>query len=392
MAKKIAMNYDFLYNESKRMKIWSDTTANIGAASAANKGVIAFDTTLNLFKFSNGTAWIVLGNISDILTNQPLSASLNVNSQKIINLADPTAGTDGANKNYVDQMVRGLSWKPSVRTVATTNITLSGTQTINGVSLGAGDRVLLTGQTTQSQNGIYDVAAGAWSRSSDATTAAQLLQATVMVREGTAYADTTWTCTNNTITTVGTDNLVFAQASGAISISAGTGIDVTSNVISLMGQALALHNLATNGVIVRTGSGTVTARTITGHAGDTTNISVTVSNGDGVSGNPTLSVPTPASGGSNGTANTVARSDHNHDSTYAKKFVTSIGDGSSVGPFTVTHNTGNQYPDVRFTDKSSGDEVEGNITWTSTSAFSVTFVTNSNYTPAASGIAVTVVG
>jgi len=74
------------------------------------------------------------------------------------------------------------------------------------------------------------------------------------------------------------------------SIATGNGIQggtiTTTGTLGLTGQALALHNLATNGVIARTGTGTVAARTITG----TTN-QITVTNGNGVSGNPTISLP-----------------------------------------------------------------------------------------------------
>lgn len=62
----------------------------------------------------------------------------------------------------------GLDFKASVVTATTANITLSGTQAIDGVAVVAGNRVLVKNQTTASQNGIYDVAAGAWTRSSDA--------------------------------------------------------------------------------------------------------------------------------------------------------------------------------------------------------------------------------
>src|SRR4051812_8331924 len=104
----------------------------------------------------------------------PLSAlavpttSLNLNSQKIINVADPTAGTDGANKQYVDNLSAGLSWKEAMRAASTANLTLSGTQTIDGVAVVANDRVLAKDQSTASGNGIYVVAAGAWARATDA--------------------------------------------------------------------------------------------------------------------------------------------------------------------------------------------------------------------------------
>ena len=59
------------------------------------------------------------------------------------------------------------AWKLACRTIATSNVTLSGLQTIGGVALAVGDRVLVTGQTNAAQNGPYTVSAGAWSRGVD---------------------------------------------------------------------------------------------------------------------------------------------------------------------------------------------------------------------------------
>jgi hypothetical protein len=95
------------------------------------------------------------------------TASVSLNSQKITNLATPTADTDAANKVYVDNLIQGISAKDSVKVATTANITLSGTQTIDDIAVIAGDRVLVKSQTTSSQNGVYVVAAGAWSRTLD---------------------------------------------------------------------------------------------------------------------------------------------------------------------------------------------------------------------------------
>ena len=76
--------------------------------------------------------------------------------------------------------------KRSVRVATTANITLSGTQTIDGVAVVAGDRVLVKDQTAAAENGIYVVAAGAWSRAADANTASELASANVGVDSGTS--------------------------------------------------------------------------------------------------------------------------------------------------------------------------------------------------------------
>jgi len=83
------------------------------------------------------------------------TGSVNLNSQKIINLLPPTAGTDAANKDYVDTVAQGLDLKASVRIATTANHGLTGLTAIDGVTPIAGDRILVKNQTTQSGNGIY---------------------------------------------------------------------------------------------------------------------------------------------------------------------------------------------------------------------------------------------
>lgn len=101
--------------------------------------------------------------------------------------------------------------KTPVRAVSTTNLTLSGTQTVDGVSLIAGDRILVAGQTTAANNGIYVVAAGAWARSADADTSAETPSGIYIgVTEGTVAADTMWMLTTNDPITLNTTSLAFA--------------------------------------------------------------------------------------------------------------------------------------------------------------------------------------
>ncbi len=117
-----------------------------------------------------------------------------------------------------------LNVKQAVRAATTANITLSGTQTIDDVVLVAGDRVLVKNQTTASQNGIYVVAAGAWSRSTDFDgSPTNEVQAGdfCFVAEGTANGDTGWVLTTDGSITIGTSNLVFAQFTGANSVPGG---------------------------------------------------------------------------------------------------------------------------------------------------------------------------
>lgn len=123
-----------------------------------------------------------------------------------------------------------IDYKQSVRVVATSNITLSGgaPNSVDGVNLSLNDRILVTGQSSGSQNGIYYVttvgtgANGTWARSVDTNATGELLSGTiVMVTEGTAYADTQWKLITNDPITIGSTALTFVQNYLANSISYG---------------------------------------------------------------------------------------------------------------------------------------------------------------------------
>ena len=125
-----------------------------------------------------------------------------------------------------------LNVKQAVRAATTANITLSGTQTIDGVAVVAGNRVLVKNQTTASQNGIYVVAAGAWARATDFDgSVADEVRAGdfCFVSEGTTNGDTGWVLTTNGTITVGTTSLTFAQFTGANASPAGANFAVQYN-------------------------------------------------------------------------------------------------------------------------------------------------------------------
>lgn len=162
------------------------------------------------------------------------TADVSLNSRKITNLADPVNAQDAATKNYVDMTVQGLDPKQSVRAATTANIaTLSGTMTIDGIALVAGDRVLVKDQTTASQNGIYLVAAGAWTRSLDADSWLELPGAYVFAESGTVNADMGFVCAVEPGGTLNTTAITFQQFSGAGQISAGMGLTKSGNSIDI---------------------------------------------------------------------------------------------------------------------------------------------------------------
>ena len=166
------------------------------------------------------------------------TSAVSLNSQKITGLADPTGDIDAANKGYVDGVAQGLDVKDSVVAKTTANGTLSTAfangQSIDGVTLQTGDRILIKNQTTASQNGIYNVqASGAPSRATDMATGANAAGAFVFVEQGTVNAENGFTCTSDTgSAVVGTNNLTFAQFSGAGQIIAGDGLDKSGNTLS----------------------------------------------------------------------------------------------------------------------------------------------------------------
>ena len=165
----------------------------------------------------------------------------------------PSGSTDIANKAYVDTVAQGLDTKASVVAGTTANITLSGTQTVDGVVLVATDRVLVKNQTASADNGLYLCAAGAWTRTTDMNTWAQVPGAYVFVEQGTTLADTGWVCTSDAGGTIGVTAMTWAQFSGAgtgvSSINFGsTGLTpsgVTTGAVTVAGT-LAVGNGGTN--------------------------------------------------------------------------------------------------------------------------------------------------
>ena len=164
--------------------------------------------------------------------------SLDLQLQKITQLADGTAPTDAVTKAQLDAMFRGLKWKNSVKVATTGPITLSGTQTIDSVAVVAGDRVLVKDQASAATNGIYVVAAGAWTRATDFDDNVEISSgAAVPVEQGTTNADSVQILTTDSAITVGTTALTFTRLGGAgVSYTAGAngGLTLSGSAFSIL--------------------------------------------------------------------------------------------------------------------------------------------------------------
>jgi len=153
-------------------------------------------------------------------------------------------------KGYVDAVKQALDIKDSVHVASTANVSLtagsSGLEAgdaIDGVTLVAGDRVLLKNQTDASENGIYVAVAsgGTPARSTDANASAEVTSGMfVWVEEGTANGDQGYVLTTNNVITLNTTDLTFTQFSGAGQITAGNGMTKSGNTINVVPDAVTL--------------------------------------------------------------------------------------------------------------------------------------------------------
>lgn len=218
---------------------FGSTTVSLGGTSTSLAGLTELTVdNINI----NGNEISSTNSNGNISLNPNGTGSVDVNGAKITNVGTPQAGTDAANKNYVDNAVSGLAWKESVHLLADTNIALTGTtgtlvidshsaldQTDSGIY-----RILLIAQTSPAQDGIYlytdDGSNYTLTRATDADTAEELIGAAVFVMEGTVYANTSWVQSNHYLTDLIGGNSQFqdwVQFSGAGAYTAGDGLGQT---------------------------------------------------------------------------------------------------------------------------------------------------------------------
>jgi len=210
-------------------------TISISAADGSNAGSMsaAHYTLVNNATDANTASTIVKRDASGNFTAGTVSATSVTISGAVTN------ATDAATKAYVDSVATGLDVKASVRVATTANVDLSGAlengDVVDGVTLATGDRVLVKNQSTGSQNGIYVVqASGAAVRATDADADAEVTPGLfTFVEEGTANGNTGWVLTTDSPITVGSTALAFSQFSDSAALTAGSGLTLTGNDLSV---------------------------------------------------------------------------------------------------------------------------------------------------------------
>lgn len=201
---------------------------------------------------------------------------------RVTNLATPTADSDATNKAYVDAAIQGLTIKAPVRAVAVGNADIATAyaagQSVDGVTLAAGDRLLLAGQTNPVENGVYVVAAsGAPARTADIPVGLHASGLYVFVDQGTTYLDRSFVCTaDKNVDVVGTDALPWVQFGArpsaykgfGLAMGAANALDVDYTVIPVLAntQTFTGNNTFSGTVVVNntiTTNSTLTAPKVT---------------------------------------------------------------------------------------------------------------------------------
>jgi hypothetical protein len=172
--------------------------------------------------------------VAQLTLNGLSGVGINANGQSITGLPAPQQASDATNKQYVDAIAQGLNLKAACLAVATQNITLSGTQTVDGVALVAGNRVLVIGQTDAKQNGIWLVQSGNWTRPPDFASGSASASSFTFVEEGTNNADNGYTMVSDPPNdVVDTSPLMWSQFSAAGLINPGSGLSKSGNTLSV---------------------------------------------------------------------------------------------------------------------------------------------------------------
>ena len=180
-----------------------------GLSNADGNFIVGSGSTWVAEAGSTARASLGLGTISTQAAN-----SVAITGGTITGLGAPSSSSDAATKNYVDNLVTGLKTRIITRVATTANINLSNAlengDTLDGITLSTGDKILVKDQTDATENGIYDVvASGTATRNTDYDTVAELAGQLVIVQEGSTNADKIFLCTTDNSGSIGSVNIVF---------------------------------------------------------------------------------------------------------------------------------------------------------------------------------------
>jgi hypothetical protein len=196
------------------------------ASNASLTAIGALATTDGNFIVGSGSTWVAetgstartslgLGSISTQAAN-----SVSISGGSITGLGAPSSGSDAATKTYVDDLVAGLKTRIICRAATTANVTLSSDlqngDTLDGITLATGNRVLVKNQSTASQNGVYTVvASGTASRDTDFDAIGELAGQLVIIQEGSTNAEKMFLCTTDSDASLGSDTITFTEVQPA---------------------------------------------------------------------------------------------------------------------------------------------------------------------------------
>ena len=240
-----------------------------------------------------------------------------------------------------------LDYKQATRVVTVSNITLSGgaPAVVDGVTLAEDDRVLVTGQSTGTQNGLYIVSTvgtgsdGTWARTSDGNETGEIEAGMiVMVTEGTIYADTQWKLITDNPITIGSTVLTFTQNYSANSISGGT-----SNVTVYSNSNVTISSAGTANVLTVSSTGIVVTGTISATGNVTGGNLLTVgflSASGNITGNYILGNGSQLTGIASGSSDANALTGNTLAANVVNSSLTSVGTLSSLS-VTGNVNAGN---------------------------------------------------
>ena len=200
--------------------------------------------------------------------------NVSVSGGSITGLGDPSVSSEAATKNYVDQAVAGLRTRVIAEAATTANIDLTADlqngDTLDGVTLVTGDRVLVKDQTDATANGLYlVVASGTASRDPQFDTIAELSGQMIVVNQGTSNDNKIFLCTTDSDATIGVSNITYTQVtpsnvgtvtSVGVADSGSSEFTVTGSPITSSGTInLAVNSIANTKI---TGLGTASTQDV----------------------------------------------------------------------------------------------------------------------------------